>query len=111
MAQLKRLSEHCEFGATTKEMLRDRILWSVAWQTETYSVSCYLRQTSRCTAHGQSHGGSAAAEQNAQVHQPPSQPAEGQDVNLTNGDEQEAASNVATRATVAGAQNTSATCT
>ena len=78
------------------------------------NIQCKLlseADLTRCTAHGQSHGGSAAAEQNAQVHQPPSQPAEGQDVNLTNGDEQEAASNVATRATVAGAQNTSATCT
>ena len=30
VAQLRRLSEHCEFGATTKEMLRDRLVCGLA---------------------------------------------------------------------------------
>ena len=30
VAQLKRLSEHCKFGTTTKEMLRDRLACGLA---------------------------------------------------------------------------------
>ena len=80
MTQLKRLSEHCKFGTTTKEMLRDQLVCGLAdrnIQRKLLAEADLTLDTALDMARAME-----AAEQNARVLQPPSQQAEGQDVHL-----------------------------
>ena len=81
VAQLKRLSEHCKFSTTTKEMLRDRLVCGLAdrnIQRKLLAEADLTLDAALDTARAME-----AADQNARALQPSAQPVESQDVNLT----------------------------